>query len=472
MATGNSGALVTPGALDPISEMLSKLMAPNTRSTQSQSTVGGTTTSTTVNNADTAALKSLITQLQTGSTPAGAADIIKQIFATGTQAAAPSINQTAQATGARSGTSSYRALALNDMNARLAGQAAVELNRNVQTAAQAAGTLAQVTQAPTQTIVTTPKTSTQVTTEGNQFSIENLLAPVAVGGIKTLLTDMLTPKTAAKAVSAAELLGPTTANGFNYSADSILAPMNQGGSMTDFIVNNAGVAPSLVSSVGAAPVAGDFIDFSGNAFAGSNVASTAPSAVPGTGMGISLAMNELMGGGTNSDTIGAAAVDYFSGGTTALASAAGNALGINEVGQVLNPVYSVAGDVVQGAGNAVQDLASSISDAAGTVICTELNRQGLLSDTLYAAYARKLADINPVTMRGYHLWAKPVVRAMQHGAWYSKVLVALAKPFVLGRAAHITGSFSLAGLATVYIGEPVCYVLGKLTPSSLILSKE
>lgn len=453
MATVDSKALVTPSALDPISLLLQQLIQPAKRSTEVKT--GGTTTETTVNNADTTALRSLLAQLQTGSTPAGAADIINQIFAQGTQAALPEINQRAAATGARAGTSTYRALAVNDLSARLAGQAAVELNRNVQVATQAAANLAQATQAPTKTAVTTPSIAAR--TDSNKFGAESILAPLAIGAGKTVLANMLnTPKTVANKTvskSAVEFFGPDVTSAINLDPGNILGARNQGGSMTDFIINNAVTAGQGADAATTAVVATPDISPS----TGSSGA---------TGLVFDFGFNELFGGGNNADTLGASAVSALFPGA-GLAQAAGEILGVKEVGNIMEPVNAVAGDVVQGAGDVVdtsvsivEDIGQSISKAVSTVVCTELHRRGILPTHLYSAYAQRISSINPLVMRGYHAWAKPVVRAMQHDRWYSEVLIVLAKPFVFGRALQITGQPNLFGGATTYIGEPVCWTIG------------
>ena len=107
--TADASKAITPGP-DIWAELLAKLgMPPEV----TKITTG----------ANTAPLAALTAQLASQATTAGSADLIKQIFTQGTQAALPGITSAAAATGARAGSSSYQALATNDMNARLAGSA-------------------------------------------------------------------------------------------------------------------------------------------------------------------------------------------------------------------------------------------------------------------------------------------------------------------------------------------------------------
>lgn len=102
----------------------------------------------------------------------------------------------------------------------------------------------------------------------------------------------------------------------------------------------------------------------------------------------------------------------------------------------------------------------------GTVICTEIYRRGDLPALIYeadTAYGRE--HVRPDTLRGYHLWAKPLVRWAQHN---ERVYCAMR---FLGRhwAYHMAYLMGTHGrpdrigallLATV---KPCCTFLGALS---------
>ncbi len=471
MAAVDAAKLVTPG-VDPIMAMLSELMKPARKETITGAGGGATTTTatSTASTANVTALQQLVAQLQAQATPAGSAQLIQEIFKTGMQQNMPSVN--AATSGARAGSSTYRALAVNDLTARLAGQAAAELNRTTQTATTAATALAEATKGTTQTQTQTqavaPKTETRVSE--NKFNLQDLILPIGVSAGKTVLKNILgdVGKKAAGAAAAAfapEAIGASTAfanefatvpAAFDFASLPGVAATSQGGSITDFITSGGTVTPYAAPVATTATESSNFFDFSGDtssAGGGGGPASFATNVV----------MNEIFGGGNNADTLGQSAV-YATPYIGPIAAAA-DILGVSEIQKPVQEVVGVTSDIIQGAGDVVSgagDVVSSVVDTitGGTVICTELNRRGILKPALYHAYAEQLAGISPITMRGYQLWAVPVVRVMRKERWYSKVLVKLATPFAIGRVLRIIGLPSFAGAVTVYIGEPVCYVLG------------
>jgi hypothetical protein len=98
----------------------------------------------------------------------------------------------------------------------------------------------------------------------------------------------------------------------------------------------------------------------------------------------------------------------------------------------------------------------------GKVLCTELHRQGYMSNELYAKdadYGVEVGLLRPHVVIGYHLWAKPVVKLMEVSPLFTKVI---SYP-VLKWAKHIAGEEkSLFGYFAQYVGETFCGVLGKI----------
>ena len=120
--------------------------------------------------------------------------------------------------------------------------------------------------------------------------------------------------------------------------------------------------------------------------------------------------------------------------------------------------YTIGGDV----GGAV---GSFIGNLFNRVICTELNAQGLLSDTeLRAEELYTLRKIHPLTIRGYHIWAVPYVKIMQR----SSLLSAFTNWWAGARAKEILYQCGkrenphYGGKLARVIVEPVCFGIGCL----------
>lgn len=100
---------------------------------------------------------------------------------------------------------------------------------------------------------------------------------------------------------------------------------------------------------------------------------------------------------------------------------------------------------------------NKFADDTGTVICTELRRQGLLSSELYESVGAPWKQVPYYTWRGYHIWASRVVPLMQKSPLLCKVLL----PIIRSRYELLAGSkdFCFWGRVT-QIFEAPCYFLG------------
>ena len=98
----------------------------------------------------------------------------------------------------------------------------------------------------------------------------------------------------------------------------------------------------------------------------------------------------------------------------------------------------------------------------GTVICTELNRQGLLSDDMYQADANFGRTLSKTTLRGYHIWARPVVSLMQRSETATKIVEMIARPWTI-EMAHRMGVLeegSSIGKGMMLVGIPISWIIG------------
>jgi hypothetical protein len=100
----------------------------------------------------------------------------------------------------------------------------------------------------------------------------------------------------------------------------------------------------------------------------------------------------------------------------------------------------------------------------GSFLCTELHRQGLMSDELYEADSMYGKTVNPTVYAGYAAWAPTVAKAMGK----SKLLTWIAKPFILGWARNMArrmgvkaARFSVLGYVVEKVGVPICRKIGE-----------
>lgn len=100
----------------------------------------------------------------------------------------------------------------------------------------------------------------------------------------------------------------------------------------------------------------------------------------------------------------------------------------------------------------------------GSVLCTELHRQGILSDELYASDNKYANTLATEIVRGYHVWAIPVAMKMRK----SRAWTLAAKPFVMAwtqHSAYMVGDSdkkSMFGRMIEIVGVPICRLLNYL----------
>ncbi len=168
------------------------------------------------------------------------------------------------------------------------------------------------------------------------------------------------------------------------------------------------------------------------------------------------------------DTVGTAAdvgqfsadgVSFFDGaGGTPYGAVARAASGDVEGAAQSAAVYFAADAVVPGSGA----IASMLF--GGKIICTELYRQGKMDQVTYMADQKfgllQSADV----MRGYHLWASPVVALMRKSSAITYLVSLLALPWArhMSYQMGVSKEDSLLGKVLMTTGLPICKLLGKL----------
>ena len=124
--------------------------------------------------------------------------------------------------------------------------------------------------------------------------------------------------------------------------------------------------------------------------------------------------------------------------------------------------YAAGNAILPGVGGPVGSFIGS-AVGGGRVICTELNRMGLMSDDLLTLDIAFTASLPDATIRGYRWWAVPFVKLMRKSRW----AIALAEPLARWRAEEIAfqmrcracGNFK--GKIVRLVGEPICWLIGQ-----------
>ncbi|WP_319561733.1 RHS repeat-associated core domain-containing protein [Marispirochaeta sp.] len=113
-------------------------------------------------------------------------------------------------------------------------------------------------------------------------------------------------------------------------------------------------------------------------------------------------------------------------------------------------------------------------DDEGSIICTELYRQGLMSEDIYQAdelFGRMVETNFPLVKKGYLIIARPIVSGMRKSHGFSAAVNIFAKPWSL-QMAYMVGfadKQNLAGAAIMIIGVPLCFIVGFLCEYTILL---
>jgi hypothetical protein len=128
---------------------------------------------------------------------------------------------------------------------------------------------------------------------------------------------------------------------------------------------------------------------------------------------------------------------------------------------------TLAGTVAMMQGGKAEGTTASMPSAPSgggmTVICTELYRQGIMPLDIYLKDGIYGASLHPETLIGYRFLANPVVGWMQK----SKIVTKLVSIPAMAWANNMAGNGNVFGAIISLIGEPTCYVIGKIKLSIL-----
>jgi len=141
-------------------------------------------------------------------------------------------------------------------------------------------------------------------------------------------------------------------------------------------------------------------------------------------------------------------------------------------GTAINDYRRLIGNFINGGQNLEMGFANleksgdiiqqpNYSSSGWSVICTELHRQGIMSDELYAKdqeYGRYIWDNHIHMFIGYLSWARSVVKLMRKSTLFTKII---AIP-TMAWARNIGGEKNILGGILKTVGEPLCDKIGKL----------
>lgn len=118
----------------------------------------------------------------------------------------------------------------------------------------------------------------------------------------------------------------------------------------------------------------------------------------------------------------------------------------------------LAGEIANITAPTVQDTSSKSSKKS--VICTHLMQQGYLDPELYYAGTAHFCNLPYRTVAGYQIWGIKVVTFLEK----YPVLCKFIAPIALSRYNMIVYErFGILGAITIYLGQPLCYLIGTLT---------
>ena len=145
---------------------------------------------------------------------------------------------------------------------------------------------------------------------------------------------------------------------------------------------------------------------------------------------------------------------YAAAGTMLLSSGAGE--------QIAKGVGDVAGKAIE----TVSDVASSAWKAVtgGSVICTELNRQGFISNEDYKIHwDYTMNKWNKDELKGYWLWAMPTAKKMKTSKWLTKFWLHIMK-YKIQHVKYTLGKtkFTLKGYIYNLLVEQISLLISKL----------
>lgn len=124
----------------------------------------------------------------------------------------------------------------------------------------------------------------------------------------------------------------------------------------------------------------------------------------------------------------------------------------DEFGRAMNVVFPVPA------------ITSGAADMTGTHICTELHRQGIMSDEMYDLDIKYASQLDYNAIIGYRVWAKGVADKMAESALFTKIVCLFALPWAYEMAHRMkpdTYKGHWLGKVIIKAGVPICRWIGR-----------
>jgi len=145
---------------------------------------------------------------------------------------------------------------------------------------------------------------------------------------------------------------------------------------------------------------------------------------------------------------------YVAGASMLIGSGVGKEV-VKGVGKVAEEVIDVVGDTASSVWKAV---------TGGSVICTELNRQGFISNEDYKIHWNYTLDKwTKDELKGYWIWAMPTAKKMKTNKWLTKFWLHIMK-YKIQHVKHTLGKakFTLRGYIYNLLVEQISLLISKL----------
>lgn len=127
------------------------------------------------------------------------------------------------------------------------------------------------------------------------------------------------------------------------------------------------------------------------------------------------------------------------------------------VSDVMNSITGAVGDVIG-------SVADGIGSIFGSVICTAYYRRNYIPLKVWRANQLYGARCNRTIFKGYHIWAKPVARAIEHNKSVARLLFPVFRPAIYEMAATMgVGRSTIAGRIALPIFLGVSWLVGFIT---------
>lgn len=202
----------------------------------------------------------------------------------------------------------------------------------------------------------------------------------------------------------------------------------------------AGATGSAAVNAGVAGTAGGALSAAG---AGQAAGGAAAAGGAGSGFGFNTATAVPLGGSFLSGLIGGREASQEP--ASLAMSAITGAMALGPIGLIAAPLASIAGGFLR-------DI---------SVICTALHKKGLITRALHRAGDDYFKSLSATTRLGYWSWAVPIARKIDAGSvFWTRASLPVVKSYLRYLSGAGAAREPLGALAH-YLGEPVCYLLGK-----------